>query len=182
MQYDLQNKVALVTGGSRGLGASIATALALRGAKVALNYFSRTKDAEEVRSAIVTVGGVAEIFQGDVTDEDQVIDICRSVKQTLGPIDILVPNATLVHVHKKIEALSWRDMLDHLDYFVKSPLLLAQQVVPLMKERRFGRIINIGSEVFEIGMPGFSSYVAAKGAQLGLTRSWQMNSAHIRLR
>jgi 3-oxoacyl-[acyl-carrier protein] reductase len=68
-------------------------------------------------------------------------------------------------------------MLDQLEFFVKSPMLLAQAVVPGMKQRRRGRIINIGSEVFEKGVPRFSNYVSAKGAQLGLTRSWAMELA-----
>jgi 3-oxoacyl-[acyl-carrier protein] reductase len=94
------------------------------------------------------------------------------VEDKLGPIDILVVNATLVHVHKPIEELTWEDMVEHLEFFVKSPLLLVQQILPAMKRKKSGRIIHIGSEVFERGIPGFSSYVSAKGAQLGLTRSW----------
>src|SRR5262249_46384912 len=67
--------------------------------------------------------------------------------------------------------------LDQLEFFVKSPLLLMKAVVKQMKERRYGRIVNIGSEVFERGVPEFSNYVAAKGAQLGLTRSWALELA-----
>lgn len=172
MNYDLTNKVALVTGGSRGLGAAISTALAHSGAKVAINYFSRTEEATEVKTKIIDSGGTAEIFQADVTDENQVKQLCDRVVKKFGPIDILVVNATLVHIHKPIEALVWQDMLDHLQFFVKSPLLLVQQVLSTMKKNQYGRIIQIGSEVFERGIPGFSNYVSAKGAQLGLTRSW----------
>lgn len=172
MNYDLKDKVALVTGGSRGLGAAISTTLGTSGAKVAINYFSRSEEAKDLRSEITKSGGTAEIFQGDVTDEKQVTQLCKAVVKKFGPIHILVVNATLVHVHKSIEELCWQDMVDHLQFFVKSPLLLVQQVLPEMKKNKSGRIINIGSEVFEKGMPGFSSYVSAKGAQLGLTRSW----------
>lgn len=172
MNYDLNQKVALVTGGSRGLGAAISIALAGSGAKVAINYYSRTTEASDLRKQIRQKGGVAEIFKADVTDEAQVKELCHDVVKTFGPIDILIVNATLVHIHKPIEKLVWRDMLDHLEFFVKSPLLLAQQVLPNMKKNKYGRIIQIGSEVFERGIPGFCSYVSAKGAQLGLTRSW----------
>lgn len=172
MLHALQNKVALVTGGSRGLGAAISKALARNGAKVAINYLNRSQEAKALQSDILEDGGHAEIFQADITDEQEVTRLCGEIVNRFGPIDILILNATLIHVHKPIEELVWRDMLDHLEFFVKSPLLLAQQVVPSMKERRYGRIINIGSEVFEQGIPGFSSYVSAKGAQLGLTRSW----------
>ena len=77
----------------------------------------------------------------------------------------------------KLEDLKWRDCLDLLEFFVKSPLLLTQAVLPHMKKNRWGRIIQIGSEVFERGVPAFSNYVSAKGAQLGLTRSWAMELA-----
>lgn len=172
MSYNVKNKVALITGGSRGLGASMAIHLAQAGAKVAINYFSRIEEAEKVRDAILKEGNEAEIFQADVTDEEQVKDLCNRVVNRFGAIDVLVINATLIHVHKPIEALSWQDMLDHLNFFVKSPLLLAQQVIPAMKKKRAGRIIHIGSEVFDRGIPEFCNYVAAKGAQVGLMRSW----------
>src|SRR5208282_6696732 len=94
------------------------------------------------------------------------------VTRALGPIDILVPNATGPQPMLSIEELSWRACLDQLEFFVKSPMLLAKAVVGGMKERKFGRIIQIGSEVFELGFGRFSNYVSAKGAQLGLTRSW----------
>jgi 3-oxoacyl-[acyl-carrier protein] reductase len=172
MINNLKNKTALVTGASRGLGAAIAIRLGAAGANVAINYLNRKKDAEKVREEILEGGGKAEIFQADVTDEDQIKILCESVVRHFSAIDILVVNATLVHVHKPIEELTWKDTLEHLEFFVKSPLLLAKQIVPSMKKKGFGRIINIGSEVFDRGLPEFSNYVAAKGAQVGLTRSW----------
>lgn len=172
MNLDLKDKVALVTGASRGLGAVIARALAASGAKVALNYLSRHNDAQAVRQKIEALGGMAHLFPGDVTDEEQVAQINRLIVAQLGSIDILVLNATLPHIHKPIETLSWQDMLDHMQFFVKSPLLLAQQVLPAMKKQGYGRIIHIGSEVVETGPPQCCNYVAAKGAQLGLTRAW----------
>jgi len=94
-----------------------------------------------------------------------------------GPINVVVANATGPQPFVKIEDLTWRACLDQLEFFVKSPVLLAKAVVPGMKQRRFGRIINIGSEVFDRGVAEFSNYVSAKGAQLGLTRSWAMELA-----
>jgi 3-oxoacyl-[acyl-carrier protein] reductase len=94
-----------------------------------------------------------------------------------GPIDVLVINATGPQPLIPIEEVTWRDCLDQLEFFVKSPLLLVQAVLPSMKERKYGRIIQIGSEVFELGHERFSSYVSAKGAQLGLTRSWARDLA-----
>jgi 3-oxoacyl-[acyl-carrier protein] reductase len=177
MPHDLRGKVALVTGASRGLGAAIAHSLAACGARVAVNYFGSPQKAQQVRDDVRRRGGTAETFKADVRDEKEVRDLVERVRQTFGPIDILVINATGPQPFIKIEDLSWRACLDQLEFFVKSPLLLVQAVVGPMKERRSGRIINLGSEVFERGVPEFSNYVSAKGAQLGLTRSWAMELA-----
>ena len=174
---DLNERVALVTGASRGLGAAIAQQLAADGAAVAINYFNSGDRAERMAAAIRAEGGKALAVCGDVRDEAQVSAMVERVTRELGPIDVLVINATGPQPMLPIEQLSWRVMLDQLEFFVKSPTLLAQAVVPGMKERGRGRIINIGSEVFEKGLPRFSNYVSAKGAQLGLTRSWAMELA-----
>lgn len=177
MRYDLLDRVALVTGASRGLGAAIAEKLATCGAAVAINYFNNADRAEQLAKSIRDGSGNAAAFGGDVRDERQIAALVADVTKQLGSIDILVINATGPQPMIPIEQLTWRMMLDQLEFFVKSPLLLAQAVVPNMKQRRRGRIINIGSEVFEKGVPRFSNYVSAKGAQLGLTRSWAMELA-----
>jgi 3-oxoacyl-[acyl-carrier protein] reductase len=169
---DLKNRVALVTGASRGLGAAIAQALAQRGAKVAINCFASVEKAEALAGGIQKAGGIAQVFRGDVRDEAQVQKLVSDVQRALGPIDILVVNATGPQPMVPLEETTWQSCLDQLEFFVKSPLLLAKAVVGGMKERKWGRIIQIGSEVFETGLGRFSDYVAAKGAQLGLTRSW----------
>src|SRR5580704_5676517 len=174
---DLSNRVALVTGASRGLGAAIARALAQKGAKVAVNYFNSGEKAEKLVADIRSKGGSAKAIGADVCDEAQVERLIRETVQAFGPIDILVPNATGPQPMLKIEELSWRACLDQLEFFVKSPVLLMQAVVGQMKQRRYGRIIHVASEVFEMGVPEFSNYVSAKGAQLGLMRSWAMELA-----
>ena len=177
MNRDLQGRVALVTGASRGLGAGIARKLAANGAKVAVNYFGSPEKAQHVVEQIRESGGIAEAFRADVREQAEVSALATQVRDTLGPIDVLVINATGPQPFIRIENLTWQDCLDQLEFFVKSPLFLVQAVVKSMKERRQGRIINIGSEVFERGVPEFSSYVAAKAAQLGLTRSWALELA-----
>jgi 3-oxoacyl-[acyl-carrier protein] reductase len=172
MTRDLNNKVALVTGASRGLGAAIAYKLAVSGAKVAVNYFGSPQMAQEVVKRIRQGGGTAEAFKADVRDEQEVARLVEQVQARFGLIDILVLNATGPQPALRIEDLTWRACLDQLEFFVKSPVLLTQQVLGHMKERRYGRIIHVGSEVFEDGVAEFSNYVSAKGAQLGLTRSW----------
>ena len=117
-------------------------------------------------------GGHAAIFRADVRDEADVARLVDEVSRAFGVIDILVVNATGPQPFYSIEEQTWECYLEQLEFFVKSPLLLVKQVLPAMKRQRFGRIIQIGSEVFELGNPRFANYVAAKGAQLGLTRSW----------
>jgi 3-oxoacyl-[acyl-carrier protein] reductase len=177
MTHDLSGKVALVTGASRGLGAAIALKLGACGAKVAVNYFGSLEKARRVVGDLRAAGGVAEAFPADVRDERAVADLVTQVQERFGLIDVLVLNTTGPQPFLRIEELTWRDCLGQLEFFVKSPLLLVQAVVGQMKERRYGRIINIGSEVFERGVPEFSGYVSAKGAQLGLTRSWALELA-----
>jgi NAD(P)-dependent dehydrogenase (short-subunit alcohol dehydrogenase family) len=177
MTHDLHGKTALVTGASRGLGAAIARKLAACGARTAVNYFGSPQKAKQIVERIRQDGGTAESYQADVRDESAVAAMVGHITKQFGPLDILVVNATGPQPFVKLDDLTWRHCLDQLEFFVKSPLLLAKAVLPSMKERRYGRIINIGSEVFERGVPDFSNYVSAKGAQLGLTRSWAMELA-----
>src|SRR5215831_6010691 len=149
MTYDLTGKVALVTGASRGLGAAIARKLAACGARVAVNYFGSPEKAERVVADIRRAGGTAQAFRADVRDEREVAALVGQVREAWGPVDILVINATGPQPFIRIEDLTWRACLDQLEFFVKSPVLLVKAVIGQMKERRYGRIINIGSEVFE---------------------------------
>src|SRR5262249_16711579 len=160
-----------------GLGEAIAIKLGACGARVAVNYFGSPSKAETVVQRLRHAGGHAEAIRSDVRDENEVKTLVEQTLRKFGPIDILVINATAPHPFIKIETLPWRPCLDQLEFFVKSPVLLVKAVVGPMKSRRNGRIINIGSEVFERGVPEFSNYVSAKGAQLGLTRSWAMELA-----
>jgi 3-oxoacyl-[acyl-carrier protein] reductase len=169
---DLQGRVALVTGASRGLGRAIAISLGRRGASVAVNYWASPGLAEAVVADVEQAGGRAIALKGDVRNDEHVSEIVAKTNETLGHIDILVPNATGPQPFETIEQQTWRSYLDQLEFFVKSPLLLVQATLASMKSRRWGRIIQIGSEVVEVGHPTFANYVAAKGAQLAQTRSW----------
>jgi 3-oxoacyl-[acyl-carrier protein] reductase len=164
--------VALISGASRGLGAALARRLAADGRPVAVNFRSGGQDALSVVHDIRAAGGIAEAFGADVTCEDGVDELVARVTERLGPVEVLVPNATGPQPSIRVEDLTWQDHLDQLVFFVKSPTLLVQAVLPAMKERGSGRIIQIGSDAFERALPATSAYVAAKGAQIGLTRTW----------
>ena len=174
-----EKRTALVTGGSRGLGRAMAIELAAAGAQVAVNYFNKRDAAEQTCATIRQSSGHARAFPADVRDESEVARLVQEVNEALGAVDILVVNATGSQPFFSIEEQTWQRCLDQLEFFVKSPLLLLKEVLPGMRQRGFGRVIQIGSEVFEIGNPRFANYVAAKGAQLGLTRSWARELAPI---
>ncbi len=165
---ELEGKVALVTGSSTGLGYAIALELGARGASVALNYAHQTDRAEKALASFVSSGAKGALFKADVTEADLVNQLVTKIKRELGPIDILIPNATLDQPEKPIEDYSWQEYEEMIRFFIKSPFLLAQAVLPDMKGQKWGRIVNIGSEVVEGGVPNFTAYVAAKGAQ----KSW----------
>ena len=165
-------RTALITGASRGLGAVIALEQGAAGLNVAVNYLNNSGAAEQVCERIRQSGALAQAFQADVRSEAEVNRLVSEVTSAFGGVDVLVVNATGPQPFLSIEEQTWVSYLQQLEFFVKSPLLLLKEVLPGMKKRGFGRIVQIGSEVFELGNPRFANYVAAKGAQLGLTRSW----------
>jgi len=167
----LDGKVVWVTGSSRGLGRVMVEEMAAVGARVVVNCFSRVEAGEEVVDAIRAAGGEAMLVAGDVTDEKAIDRMAGEIEAASGPVDVLVVNATPDQPIKPIEDYTWEDYEAMLGAFVKSPYLLARRVLPSMKERKGGRIINITSEVFHLGVPEFSAYVAAKGGQIGWSRS-----------
>lgn len=164
--------VAVVTGASRGLGAAIARRLAADGRAVAVNYLRGREAAESVVAQIRSDGGVAEAFGADVVDEDGVADLFAQVSSTLGPVTAVVANATGPQPEVGVDDLSWRSHLDQLEFFVKSPTLLVQAALESMRASGDGRVILIGSDLADRAAPGMSAYVAAKNAQIGLTKVW----------
>ncbi|MGM0846988.1 MAG: SDR family NAD(P)-dependent oxidoreductase [Bacillota bacterium] len=170
---NLNGKIALVTGGSRGLGKVISITLAEAGATVVVNYANNQEAAQQTVDEIKANGGKTFSIQGDITDEQAVEKLVKDAEaQCGGNIDILVNNATGPQPELSIEESTWNDYLDQLVFFVKAPLLLTKAVLPGMKKKGEGRIINIGSEVIQLGNANFANYVTAKSSQLGMTRSW----------
>lgn len=169
--FSLAGRVALVTGSSTGLGKAMATCLGLAGAKVAMNYANSTPRAEAALTELEAAGITARLFQADVTNEAEIERMFTGIEGSLGPVDIIVINATPAQPLKPIEDYDWAFYQQMLDFFVKSPYLLARRALPGMKARKHGRLINITSEVFLLGVAPFSAYVAAKGGQTGWSRS-----------
>ncbi|MCA9209861.1 MAG: SDR family oxidoreductase, partial [Planctomycetales bacterium] len=111
------------------------------------------------------------LVQADVTSEEGVAKLFAETESQLGKVDILVPNATCEQPQKPIDEYDWAFYQRMLDFFIKSPFLLTRQALPHMKSRRWGRIVNITSEVYHRSVSPFSAYVAAKGGQIGWSRS-----------
>ena len=172
-------RVALVSGSSRGLGSAIARRLAQDGLAVAVNGVRDDAQTLGVVDAIEGAGGVAAAFTADVTDERQAVELVAAVAERLGPVDVLVLNATGPQPEAPLIEVSWEDHVAQLEFFVKSPVLLGRAVLPGMQARRWGRIIQIDSEVVDRPPPGRSAYVTAKSAQIGLSRSWARELAPV---
>lgn len=165
-------KVALVTGASRGLGAVIAPSLAEDGWAVAVNYSSDDAGAGRVVDVIESKGGRAYAAKFSAIDRDQIFAGISDIAGNLGPVDLVVNNATGPQPYLSIMEQTWRSYLDQLEFFCKGPLDILHAVLPDWRKRKSGRIINIGSEIAELGNPNFANYAAAKGAMLSMTRSW----------
>jgi 3-oxoacyl-[acyl-carrier protein] reductase len=136
-----------------------------------MNYANSEARAAVAFEALQATGCECGLFRGSVVTEEGVNQLVGEVSEKLGPVDIVVVNATPAQPQKPIEEYDWETYQAMLDFFVKSPFLLARACLPHMKSQRWGRMVNIGSEVFQRGVPNFSAYVAAKGGQSGWTRS-----------
>jgi 3-oxoacyl-[acyl-carrier protein] reductase len=171
MTFSLSKKVALVTGSSRGLGFGVARALGKSGARIVLNYLNDRETAEKAVQLLKTDRIHAMLVRADASDPEQIASMVESVEEKFGSLDILVPNATPDQPQQPIEDYDADFYRQMYDYFVMSPFHLTRAVLPGMKKRGHGRIINITSEVFHCSVPEFSAYVAAKGGQIGWSRS-----------
>ena len=169
---ELKNRVALVTGASRGLGKAIALALAEAGAAVAVNYRKRDDEAAAVTEAIVKSGGRAAAFAADVSLRLAVDGMVRDIEARLGSIDILVNNAGMATPHG-LDDMTEEDFDRTIAVNLKSAFLCTQAVLPGMRARGWGRIINISSIGARIGSTSVSvPYATSKAGIEGLTRGY----------
>ncbi len=160
----LDNRVALVTGSSRGIGAAVAKQLAAYGAKVAVNYASSQQRGEQVVKEIVDTGGQAMLVQADVRIRDDVVAMVRAVEEKLGPIDILVNNANMSFPIAPFVEYRWEDFEQKLTGEMKASFYTCQAVVPGMIKRGSGCIVNVSSGLSRTPGPGFVAHSSAKSA------------------
>ena len=171
MAQTLTDHVALITGSTTGLGFGIAKVLGQAGAKVIMNYYNDEERADRAFSEFKSLGCDGVLVRENVIDESSVEEIVKTGESKFGPIDIIVPNATPDQSLKPIEEYDWSFYQQMLDFFVKSPYLLTRATIDQMKNKKWGRIVNISSEVYQLSVSPFSAYVSAKGGQIGWTRS-----------
>jgi 3-oxoacyl-[acyl-carrier protein] reductase len=164
----LCGKVALVTGSSRGIGRAIALALAHAGADVVLNFRTRAAEARDAESEIAQRGRRVIAVQADVSIQSDVERLVDAARTQLGPIDILVNNAGIARV-QAVEEVTERDWDELLAANLKSCFLVTQAVLPGMRARHWGRIINLSSVAAHVGGVVGAHYAASKAGMLGLT-------------
>lgn len=167
----LKGKIALVTGASRGIGRAVAVSLAREGVDLAVNYFSKEKEAEKTCSLVEEQGRRALALRADVSSSSQVGDMVKTIEQKLGKVSILVNNAGIAH-RASLEDIREEDWDRVMAVNLKSAFLVTQAVLSGMKEARWGRIINMGSVAAQTGGITAPTYVASKAGLWGLTHSY----------
>ncbi|RLI48311.1 MAG: dehydrogenase [Candidatus Thorarchaeota archaeon] len=169
----LKDRVAIVTGGAKGLGRAFALKLAGEGARVMVVTRKDMANLDETVQQIRDLGGEAALFQADVASERDMLNMAEATSKAFGRIDILINNAAVYDGIKRkpfheIDPDEW-DLVMAVN--VKGAFLAARAVFPYMKAQGYGKIVNLSSEVFFTGSHGFAHYVASKGGIIGLTRA-----------
>ncbi len=172
---DLSDKIALVSGASKGLGKAMAVALSAKGATVALVSRNRGK-LEEVKGEIEAAGGKATVFLADVAKEEDVKRLESEVSSQLGKVQILINNAG-TNVRKNLVEFTLDEWRTVLDTNLTSVFLMCRAFVPHMRGTGYGRILSMSSIMSHVSLPGRSAYSASKAALLGLTRALALELA-----
>src|SRR5687767_7825486 len=166
----LENKVALITGGSRGIGRAVALELAARGAAVVVNFHKSPEAADNVVNKVLEAGGKAAAFQADVSDIKQAEALVKFAIETFSDLSILVNNAGITK-DTLIMMMSEADWDSVINTNLKSTFNCSKAAVKHMMRKRTGRIINMASVAGQMGNPGQTNYSASKGGQIAFTKS-----------
>ncbi len=174
-EFNLNDKVAVITGASKGLGKAMALSLGASGASIAL--VARDGDQlNEVKQAVENVGGRAKVFQTDLLEEEQIRKLEHDIVKAFNGIHILVNNAG-INLRKQLVEFTLEEWRRVLDTNLTSVFLMCRSFVPHMKGRGYGRVINMASMMSRVSLPGRSAYSASKAALLGLTRALALELA-----
>ena len=174
--FRLDGKTALVTGGTKGLGLAMARALAQAGADIALCSRNAQEAQQAAREIAETTGRRAQGFEADITRGDSVARLAADIQASLGPVDILVNNAGC-NVRKPTSELTEEDWDLVVDTSAKGSFLCSKAFMPSMVERKWGRVVMLGSIMSFVSLPGCAAYATAKSALLGLARTLALEGA-----
>ena len=177
-----KSPVLLVTGGSRGIGAAVSIAAARQGWAVAVNYATDEAASSQVVERIKAKGRIARSFRFDVRNGDTQRSGLAAIRDQLGPVDVIVNNATGPQPELALDQQTWQHYTDQMEFALRAPFELLQWMLPDWRARGGGAVINIGSEAAELGSANAGHYVAAKGAMLAATRSWAKELAKDNIR
>jgi len=166
----LEGRIALITGGARGIGRSIVKALAGEGAQILINYHSSEAEATALAAELRGAGHTAMLFQGDVSERATWDAMIANIKDTWGRLDVLVNNAGITR-DKTLRKMTDDDWLTVLNTNLNACYFGVSAVMPLMIEQRYGRIINISSFVGQAGNFGQANYAASKGGIIAFTKT-----------
>lgn len=166
----LKGKTAIVTGGSRGIGAAICKLFAQNGANIALLYAGNTQKAEETKETLLALGVKAEAYQCNVADAEQVAQVCKQIIKDFGSVDILVNNAGITK-DKLVPMMKIPDFDSVVDTNLKGAFYMIRQIYPVFMKQKSGKIINVSSVSGLMGNPGQTNYSASKAGLVGLTKS-----------
>lgn len=175
LYYLTMKNTVLISGSSRGLGASIAKTFYENNYDVAINYY---KSQEKALALAKELGPKAKIYRADVSDINQVTEMINQIENDFGTTpSVLVNNAMTSYVfngddRKTAETITWSEISNHMDVTLKGSLNLIQTLIPYMKEKKYGRIINVGTNLVQNPVVPYHDYTIAKAALLGLTRTF----------
>lgn len=160
----MNEKVAIITGASRGIGAAIAKLLADYGAKVVINYANNKSAAQEVVESIAAKGGEAIAIQADVRNQDEMEFLVNETISQFGKVDVLVNNAAIHFAMKPLSEMEWDEFRPKLEEEIKAAFIATKSVLPIMKEQKYGKLVFISSSLSHQPMPNFIAHGTAKGA------------------
>lgn len=166
----MQGKIALVTGGARGIGAATSKLLASQGAKVVVNFAHNEQAAQKVVQEISDAGGESISIRADVRDEDQVANMVSSIVETWGTIDILVNNANMSFSMKPLSEMTWDEFSQKLNDEMKAAFHLTKAVTPIMAAKHFGRIVYVASGLARRPLRNMAAHGSAKAALVQFAR------------
>ena len=171
LDLGLKGRTAIISGSTRGVGFAVAEALARAGANVTINYHQNEQKAQSALDRLNSLGSCAIAVKADVSLEEGALKLVSEASAAFGNIDILVNNAHGNIIRSPFETSGWDEHQSHLDGILRSAFFLTRAVVPGMKERRRGRIVNVGNNMVMQPIRGYSALSSSMAALLGFTRN-----------